>query len=280
MNLRITLVLVFLISIFSVPADGATLFGGIEHNERLPAVNDSYQPEQAQEGTIPPSPMQYQGRMQQGMVSGQGLVPEPPGMQAAQPMMQAPQQNMPQVQWYQIPKAMAGKWVKRGDLTQSVTDLRTGISTPVNRFTEDIVTVSWGHQVDKYGNIWHGNIFPFERDGSTVGQQVRFIIVAQQAHMLSQNEIVSRTHSIIVESRYGNVTKVFQQESLNNYKVSEREIVNQSSNRDFTYEGSALRDGMLLSTFNKVAPFQPVATLRGVDLASSLEQYLRSVGQE
>lgn len=173
---------------------------------------------------------------------------------------------------------MAGKWLKQGDLTESVTDLRTGITTPVNRFTDDELTVSWGHQVDKNGNVWHANIMPFERDGSTRGLQVRFIIVSLQAQEIAANELISRIHSIIVESQGTVVTKVFQQEALNHYYVSERQIVNRSSNRDFTYEGAPLRDGMLVSKFDKIAPFQPVPTLQGVDLARALDEYLKSKG--
>lgn len=228
-----------------------TLFGGVQHTDSMPPVS-------SQTESLPVAPAYTP-------MNGRSDIP--------------PQQATPRVriEWYQLPKAMAGKWYKKGDLTVSVTDLRTGMTTPVNRFTDDELVASWGHQYDKQGNIWHANVMPFERDGSTGGLPVRFFIVSLKARLNSATELISRTHSIITEGPAQAPTKVFQQESLNHYFVNNNEIVNRSSNRDFTYEGRPVRDGMLESKFVRVAAFQPTPTLAGVDLASSLANYLSTI---
>lgn len=267
--LLLTLIALCTFGVANLSAVAATLFGGVEHSDVLPPANQvPEEPPAVQEA--PPLAPPIQGGDGSNAMQSDTVPPDPAQFEAPKPKLR--------IDWYQIPKQMAGSWYKRGDYTENVTDLRTGTVVPVNRFTDDELTAHWGHQYDKAGNIWHANTMPFERDGTTNGQRVQFQIVALRAKLVAANELVSRTRSIITESQRGVVTKIFQQESINHYFVSEKKIVNESSNRDFTYEGAAVRDGRLRSEYTKVAPFQPIPTLNGVDLASSLADYLRSKG--
>ncbi len=272
--MRVLLYLTLLVFSFlqpvSLPSIAATLFGGVEHSDVLPPANQV--PEE--EPQVPPLAPPIQGKEDSAAMEGDTIPPDP--MQYAPP---PPPKPRVRIEWYQIPKQMAGSWYKRGDYTESITDLKTRTIIPVNRFTDDELTAHWGHQYDKDGNIWHANTMPFERDGITNGQKVQFQIVALRAKLVAPTELVSKTRSVITESQRGVVTKIFQQESINHYFVSEKKIVNESSNRDFSYEGTALRDGRLRSEYVRVAPFQPVASMNGVDLAASLAQYLRSIGR-
>lgn len=194
----------------------------------------------------------------------------------------APTLATPSIEWFPIPKPMAGVWTKRGDLTVSVTDLRTGLSEPLNQWTEDEMTVTWGHQIDRLGNVWHANLLPAERDGLSAGKAVKFLTVGQKLEGLAADALVTRTHYVVSESygRGGPVADIFQQEALNHYQLfAEGQLQNNSTNRVFAYQGQPLRDGALETRFNRVGPFIPTASLSGIDLVQSLDDYLRSIGR-
>ncbi len=198
------------------------------------------------------------------------------------PVTAPPTLERPIVEWFPIPAPMAGVWTKRGDLTTSVTDLRTGLSEALNQWTDDEMTVTWGHQTDKLGNIWHANILPAERDGNSIGKVVKFLTVGQKLEASSAGALVTRTHYLVSE-RYGvngPVADVFQQEALNHYQlIAESQLQNNSTNRVFAYQGQPIRDGSLLTNFNRVGAFNPTPSLSGIDLVQSLNDYLRSIGR-
>lgn len=184
-------------------------------------------------------------------------------------------------QWFMLPSWMAGVWLKNGDMTTSVTDLRTGHSSNVNEWTENRLQVTYGHQRDAQGNYWHVNLLPAERDGNSAGKLVRFVIVAQNCEQSNQQTLMTRTHYLVSESTPWNhqVVDTFQQESLNHYALSGNGTMNNSSsNRVFTYQGAPVRDGHLESNYAKIGQFSPVATMNGIDLRASLMDYLRSHG--
>ncbi len=183
------------------------------------------------------------------------------------------------VEWFMIPGWMAGVWLKNGDMTTSVTDLRTGMSSARNEWTENKLQAVWGHQQDAQGNYWHVNLLPSERDGSSAGKLVRFVTVSQQCVSSSSQQLMTRTHYVVSESNPWNNQPIdtFQQESFNHYALAaQNQLVNSSSNRVFTYEGVPVREGTLVSQFAKIGQFAPVATLNGVDLRASLDEYLQS----
>lgn len=203
--------------------------------------------------------------------------PRPPSKPAAPPTL-----AKPMVEWFVIPTAMAGVWTKHGDLTTSVTDLRTGMSQALNQWIPDEMTVTWGHQTDKQGNVWHANLLPAERDGLSSGKNVRFLTVGQKCESSSASTLVTRTHYLVSESygQGGPVADVFQQEALNHYQiVSGNELQNNSTNRVFSYQGQPVRDGALLTKFARVGNFAPTQSLSGIDLVQSLNDYLRSIGR-
>lgn len=186
------------------------------------------------------------------------------------------------IEWFMIPSWMAGVWLKSGDMTTHVTDLRTGVTSSQNEWTDNRMEVSWGHLQDARGNYWHVNLLPSERDGMSAGKLVRFLTVAQKCEGSSPQLLLTRTHYIVSESNPWNNQPVdtFQQESINQYEMSgQNEILNSSSNRVFTYQGVPVREGHLVSKFNKIRGFTPVATLNGVDLRASLNDYLKSHSQ-
>lgn len=227
----------------------STLFGGVTHSEVVPPVKTRY----------PLAP----------------LSAEVPKQQEAEPTATSRSIQNPSVVWVPIPKWMAGKWTKQGDLTVSYTDLRTGATTPINRWTDDLTSVTWGNQIDGKGNIWHAYLVPWERDSVSDGKAVKFIIVEYRREATSTEQVVSRVHSIVTERLGEEIVSAFQQESLNDYSLlPSGELENHSSNRDYTNEGQPIREGVLVSRYTKVGSFVAVASLGGIDLVESLNAYL------
>jgi hypothetical protein len=247
----------FLVTLGSLvtSATANTLFGGVTHSEAVPAVNTRY----------PIAPLSAETPER-----GAG------GEKAAAPPSHRTLQN-PGLEWSQIPKWMAGTWVKQGDQTVRYTDLRTGVTVPMNEWTEDQMTVTWGNQVDSQGNIWQAHFIPWERDSRSNGKFLRFIIIALKPEGFSSDQLVSRSHFIVTEILGTQIVNSFQQESLNDYVLlPSGQIENHSSNRDFTDAGQPMRQGMLVSRFTKVAPFAPEVTHNGIDMLNSLNDYLRA----
>jgi hypothetical protein len=240
----------------------ATLFGGVSHSESLPPANERYPLPGPATPVTPALTPEHIAPL---------AVPAPAA--AARPTIESPA-----VEWFPIPEWMAGQWFKKGDLSQSMTNLRTGITTPLNKWTDNAMTVTWGHQKDRLGNIWHANFIPSERDGSSDGILVRFITVAMKCESATPQQVVTRSHYIVTETEHNRVQDAFQQESLNDYTfLRDGELENTSSNRVFDYQGGRpIRGGNLLSNFTRTAAFAPTARQNNIDLAASLDDFLKS----
>lgn len=184
------------------------------------------------------------------------------------------------VQWFMIPPSMAGVWLKDGDLTTQVTNLRTGRITPANTWTDNRLEALWGHQIDPQGNYWHVNLLPSERDGLSGAKRVRFLAVSQNCERTTASDLLTRTHYVVTESEEwnGQALDTFQQESLNHYSTTApNELLNLSSNRVFTYDGQPVRDGQLQSKFRKIGNFRATEFMGGINLRDSLRDYLQSL---
>jgi len=184
--------------------------------------------------------------------------------------------------WFEIPKWMAGQWTKRGDLTVQVTDPRTGYTSDTNEWTDDDMTVTFGHLLDKEGNIWHAYMIPSERDGHNSGTLVRFITIDFQPLQQDPSRAIGRSRYLIAQSSnpYSSNYQL-QEESLNEYSpINETEIQNYSSNRIYGYDGRPVRQGLLLSKFKRDKPFVPVTQENGIELMPLFREFLTNNGMQ
>ncbi len=238
----------------------ATLFGGVSHSDFLAPVDPVH--------SAPQQPVAPQVQQQS---LPETISPTLGG--SARATVQHPA-----IEWFPIPKWMAGQWTKNGDLTKTVTDLRTGITSPVNEFIEDRMTVTWGYQTDSQGNVWHAHFVPSEREGESQGKAVSFLIINLKVLEATPQNLATRTHYIVKESVGQQVTDIFQQESLTHYALvgGPNRMDALSSNRVFSYQGQPKRDGSMISHYERTANYQPIASKQGVDLAASLNEYLRT----
>lgn len=289
-------------------SSGFKLFAGISHQQELPQAHEVLKPhlERQLKASLPaqtapkPAPPHSQPTVISGMAAQKAPIASSvaPRLSAqtafaqsyipsfgvaritAERSVQAPQPVQHYViQWFMIPAWMAGVWQKDGDMTTNVIDLRTGRSSSQNEWTENRMQATWGHQQDAQGNYWHVNLLPAERDGMSGGKRVRFVSVDQVCESSTPAQLMTRTHYVVSESSAWNNQPIdtFQQESLNHYALSaQKQLINSSSNRVFTYQGQPVREGHLVSQFVRVAPFKSVASMNGIDLRVSLYEYLQS----
>lgn len=276
------------------------LFAGVSHQEELPHVHEALKPhlerrqKTAQSVQAAPTSVIAAQIARKAPMPTAGTPPLAAQTAFTQPYMPAfgvarltaqRSEEVPRpahhysIQWFMIPSWMAGVWQKDGDMTTSVTDLRTGRNSTQNEWTENRLQATWGHQQDAQGNYWHVNMLPSERDGMSAGKLVRFVTVNQACESSSPAQLLTRTHYVVSESSAWNHQPLdtFQQESLNHYALSaQQQLINSSSNRVFTYQGEPVREGHLVSQFVRVAPFKAVASMNGIDLRASLNEYLQS----
>lgn len=261
------------------PVASKVLFGGVKHSQSLPAVHYSQHLQgQATQQNLS-KPMQGQatqqglGQPMQGQVAQQGA----PATANSITIPKIPKLVLPapRIEWFMIPKWLAGRWTKKGDQTVSVTNLRTGTTRPTNIWIDDEMTVTWGYQVDKTGTVWHANLLPSWRDSYSNGKYVRFLTTSLISESVNAQRLVTRSHYLVTESTRGHVMQSFQQESVNMYTLgSDGVLTDTSSNRVFTNDGQPVRDGRLSSRFTKVAEFRPRPDERGLNMAESFKQYL------
>ena len=277
-KIAVSLLLILALN-FSQAALAETLQAGIEHSDYLPTVSNTYVPGYSHGGySQGQSNGNYRGGYQletsQSDATHSNLYQQSASMQRPQP-------QQPVIEWFQIPKVMAGSWSKRGDVTVDVTDLRTGMKRASGAWMDNEMVVHMGHQLDKAGNVWHVNILPSEKDSVSNGKQVKFLTVQQICEQSTPVNLSTRTHYVITETYpTGQVADMFQQESLNHYfLVSAGEMENRSSNRVFTSSGQPVRDGTLESKFTRIGPFTPVPQMNGIDLQQALNQFLLSKGR-
>lgn len=257
--IALVLPLAGLISVCAVSAE--TLQVGIEHAEYLPSIAAQSEVPSGDRTLLPGRATRYGAGVQEN-----GQNQPPPRM----------------VEWFQIPVWMAGTWSKQGDTTISATDLHSGYTQNLNQWTDNRMTVAFGHQIDRSGTIWQANILPAETDSMSGAKSVKFFATARKCERVNQQELVTRTHYIITESfaGTGQVVDQFQQESLNDYTICpDGRLLNRSSNRVFTYGGRPVRDGNLESKFSKLAPFAVKQVLDGVDLNETFKSFLLAQGR-
>ncbi|HEY9677768.1 MAG TPA: hypothetical protein V6C76_07150 [Drouetiella sp.] len=238
-----------------------TLFGGVSHADFLEPPSDAIQTPAPPPALVP-----------QQAISLPIAVSPTVGLGSAKATL-----DHPVIEWFPIPKWLAGKWSKNGDTTTSVTDLRTGQEVPVNEYIEDHMTVFWGYQTDNRGNIWHANLIPSAREGMSQGKNVQFMIVNLRVIEATPANLATRTHYVVRETLGRELADIFQQEALTHYQLagSPYKMDAISSNRVFSYQGRPKRDGKMVSHYTKDNEFQTIPSKDGIDLAASLNDYLR-----
>lgn len=234
-----------LLNFFCLPTEAKVIMGEIEHKETLPPV---------------PSNMQ------------KGSVFSSPAIQ-------------PQVQWFPVPDWLAGTWMKEGDVETFAEDFRTGRHQNMRVWINNRVRLSFGHQVDAQGTIWHAEVVPFRADGQKAGATDERYVMEMSCLNSTPQVVVLRFRSVVseVEPRSRRVLESKQQEEIVTFEPSAgttSKIGTKSSIKSFSAFGQPLFQYETQTNRTRIADFVPTATLEGLDLQSSLYQFLEASNME
>lgn len=204
------------------------------------------------------------------------LQPLPPQYQAgAESDSRLPEQH---IEWFPIPIWMAGTWTKQGDIEDAAVNLQSGqrLNAPV--FIRNANSLSFGHQYDSRGTVWHAEILPFRTDGLNEKMEDRRYVTQMQCVTNTAQQVVLRTRSFVttVDLKKNKVKGSKQQDELISFQPTDAQhIETVSSTRSYSAQGQALMQSRSHTTRTRVATFAPVPVLNGIDLKRSLADYLQ-----
>lgn len=181
------------------------------------------------------------------------------------------------IDWFPIPPWMAGIWAKQGDYETFVMNLKTGAQTQGQTFVPNVVSLTFGHQLDASGTVWHANVLPFRADGHR-GKLDDHRFVSSERCLRSDSSSVSlqvRSFVVTVDSHSQKVKQSKQQEEVIGIApLDARTIRTQSSTRIYDASGKPMFQTRSYTNRTRTADFMPIATINGIDLRQSLAQYL------
>lgn len=190
-----------------------------------------------------------------------------------------PPAQVARVAWFPVPDWLAGAWVKSGDMETYVKDFRTGQEIDKPIWLDNKVRLTFGHQKDCLGTVWHAEILPFRADGNR-GSSTDHRFVMDMSCLKSQPDMVSlRFHSNVVQvdPEDGEIETTTQQEEIVTFRPDKQGIIaSTSSTRTFDENGHAIIQSNSNAERSKLADFVPVNELNGINLAESLAQFLTS----
>lgn len=183
------------------------------------------------------------------------------------------------VEWFPVPDWLAGAWLKNGDMETYVHDFRTGQEIKKPIWLNNKVRLSFGHQRDSLGTIWHAEILPFRADGNRGNAMDRRYVMDMSCLKSEPESVALRFHSNVVRVDPDDslVETTTQQEEIVTFRPDhDGMIATTSSTRTFDENGRPIVQSASNAERTKLAEFEPVAQVNGIDLAASLSQFLIS----
>ncbi len=222
-----------------VPAYADTIQVGIEHKEFLPPV-----------------PQQYK--------SGTSFAAPAPAAK---------------VTWFPVPEWMAGTWLKEGDTETYLRDFRTGQEMRRPIWMNNRVQLSFGHQRDALGTVWHAEILPFRADGNRGNNTTDKRYVMDISCLNSSPQTVAlgfRSLIVVVNPNTNRINNTDQQEEIVTFRpaASPGLLDTSSSTKTFDENGQPLLQLASNTERKKLADFMPVNQLNGINLTESLFEFL------
>lgn len=181
------------------------------------------------------------------------------------------------VDWFPIPPWMAGSWIKQGDNETFVMNLKTGAQSEGRTFVPNVVSLSFGHQLDARGTVWHANVLPFRADGHRGNLDDHRFVSSERCLRTDPSSVSLQVRSFVVtvDSRSQKVKQSKQQEEVIGIApIDPRTIRTQSSTRIYDGNGNPMFQTRSFTDRSKTAEFSPVASINGIDLKQSLARYL------
>lgn len=240
-NRKIAFVLFFLI-IWIPPIHSETIQGGIDHSEYLPAMPDRMQPGSA--------------------------------------YYNSPNQDT-KVIWYPIPNWLAGTF-QSDFITNQVTQVFSPAAPP-HRASGPLRHVeTFGALPDASGQIWHADILPHVGYWEGAQQQVQTTV--QKSCVQTNNEKVVlhiHNHSVYLSPDRSRVVYSNQVDGFKNITpIPGTSLAIYDDIEEYDSMGKPLDRYIATTQMRKIADFALKDSENGIDLRSSLAQYLYSIGRQ
>jgi hypothetical protein len=228
------------------------------------------------------APLQTQTPLHGGVNLDETLPPVPPQFQVGTQISNA--QLAPQTpdnMWFPIPNWLAGKWHSETKLIDYIQDCKSGASQSPHAVVKEVDSATHGHQRDRTGRIWEFIQVPQMRKiglahGNAYVRAVRKdVIVSDPAEVtlkiLSNQITVNDTDQQIVASN--------QVQQIGTYTPLEDGLVNLSASlRNFDNDGAPIQMQKQSLTMKRIAPYEDVDTLDGLNLKELFAEYLTKTG--
>jgi len=225
------------ISAVFTPVAAETIYGDVQHDE-----------------TIAPLPPQFQ--------IGADYTEPPPAQR---------------IEWFPVPPWMAGTWTKQGDYDTYALNMRNGQQMTQPVYVANVVTISFGHQIDAQGTVWNAEVLPFRADGFRGPKQQDHRFVTDESCLENTRAAVTlhmRSFIVTVDNKQKVKDNKQQDEMIRFTPSGPGAIRTDSSTRTYDANGKGTFQSRSYTTRTKTREFMPIAQLNGIDLRQSLAQYL------
>ncbi len=182
------------------------------------------------------------------------------------------------LEWYRIPKWLAGKWQRKQETTVHTMDFATGVETRPNQPFLSEQQANFGVQTDREGDIWDCAL---SNTGVSNRGSYRSVALIQfhRPVRVDENEIVYReVFTVVNVVNETNVIMSSQRiESLTKYRpVSGGTLEASMSMKVYGPDGSPTSLQENISYDRQIEPFYPVTKYKGRDLKNDFVDFLRS----
>lgn len=182
------------------------------------------------------------------------------------------------VEWFPVPDWMAGTFMKDGDLETYQKDFQSGAVRRDRFWLKNRVTLKFGHQRDRLNTIWHAEVVPFRADGARGKARDQRYVLSMSCLKSTPENVVLKFHSVVVSlDERGKVKGSKQQEEIVSFFPKNKNFISStSSTKVFSERGRPLYQLDSHTSRLRVSGFEEVDNLSGINLRSSLFQFLQA----
>lgn len=219
--------------------------------------------------------------LQGGVQHSEYLPKMPPQLQAGN-RYQEMQGQPTSIVWYPLPKWLAGKY-QSDYITNQVTEVYSSAAQPHSPYGKMKHIENFGLQLDSTGRVWHADFLPHIALWQGNRTEVQTTI-AKQCVTSNENTLVLRIHNHCVFLN-PSTQRIVYAEQVEGYKTIT--LMNQNGDlsiwddiKEYDCSGAPIDRYVARSAMHRTEAFSPMSSENGIDLQSSLAQYLTSINRQ
>jgi hypothetical protein len=185
--------------------------------------------------------------------------------------------------WFQIPDWFTGKWHAETKTIDYVEDCETGASESPHLVVKEAEDVTHGYQRDKQGRIWEFIRVPRWQKarlahGTGYMRAIREDVLQSDA---SQVVLKILNNQMDVDDKKQTILASNQVQQIGTYTPVEEGLIKlDASLKNFDSNGQPIQLQRQSALMKRVAPFQSIDNLDGLDLKKLFAEYLTSIGRQ